>query len=477
MLKITTPINSNNKILSSLNIYRLFFWIFLSLLTVLLHSKHYIDIDEGHVLDGAWNLLNGKKLYFDFFEFTPPGAYYLVLWLWQIFGVNYLVAKIASLAALLLAALGIYKIWSAVSRYFNISRDSVSIYLSIFIFIISTTHLPTISYHTFNLAFTVWAVYFFIKALSIQPNKNIIFFSGLLTGAAALFMQNKGGALFLTLFLFTLFLLIKERKKIWLQSLLILSVATTLPIITLAAFWPVGLLFKNLIAFPIFNYTKVAMVPFYLLFFFIIVWTGVIWLLRKKTATAIQFLFFWQFILLFSIYSLADHAHLLLAIFPLLALLPAVLNEIKTSIYKNYFFILTVVTIFIIVYPALVFLNNFKNLPTAKDYKFLDYIAANCDKTEYLYAGPFMCGIYFETRKINPTPYGWLITNHHTDDQFTDAKEKLEINTPACAILNYQLVKKYGYNIDNPVDNFIKENYYLAYTSNDVMVYKKNQPQ
>jgi hypothetical protein len=81
----------------------------------------------------------------------------------------------------------------------------------------------------------------------------------------------------------------------------------------------------------------VAMVPFYLLFFFIIVWTGVIWLLRKKTATAIQFLFFWQFILLFLFISLADHAHLLLAIFPLLALLPAVLMKSNVQFTKIIF--------------------------------------------------------------------------------------------------------------------------------------------
>jgi hypothetical protein len=63
-LKITTPINSNNKILSSLNIYRLFFWYFPVSFIRLTHSKHYIDIDEGHVLAGAWNLLNGKKTIF-----------------------------------------------------------------------------------------------------------------------------------------------------------------------------------------------------------------------------------------------------------------------------------------------------------------------------------------------------------------------------------------------------------------------------
>ncbi len=89
---------------------KIVWWLCLLLITILFHSKHILDSDEGVILDGAWNLLNGKKLYIDFFEFITPGSFYIVLWAWKIFGASYWVAKFLSILIIFFSAVGLYKI-------------------------------------------------------------------------------------------------------------------------------------------------------------------------------------------------------------------------------------------------------------------------------------------------------------------------------------------------------------------------------
>lgn len=45
---------------------------------------------------------------------------------------------------------------------------------------------------------------------------------------------------------------------------------------------------------------------------------------------------------------------------------------------------------------------------------------------------------------------------------------------PSCVILNYKIVEKYKYNIDNPVDNLIRQNYHQIFGINykNFIIYK-----
>lgn len=70
--------------------------------------------------------------------------------------------------------------------------------------------------------------------------------------------------------------------------------------------------------------------------------------------------------------------------------------------------------------------------------------------------------LYFEFKKTNHLPYSFLITRQHTPEQFAEAARLLADNPPQCVMLNYDIVEKFGYTTNNPVDTFFAENYRLA---------------
>ncbi len=445
-------------------------WLLLFVSLIVLHIKHSLDSDEGIVLDGAWNLLHHHHLYFDFFEFTPPGAYYLIYWSWLLLGAHYFVAKAVSILILCGCAIGIYQIWLATSINKSISATKL-IFVSLFLFALTTAYWPTISYHVFNLFFIIWATYFFIVALSTPTKKNIIM-SGLLAGLSCLFLQNIGliTVFALASFLFSLF--IAEKNNSWLKLLLLFLISSLLLPLLLFFIWPAKLLFTNLFVFPFTNYTQATRVSFGLLIFFFLLWGMVAALLAKSKM--IWLLLYLQFCLLISTFSLADHLHISLLIFVFFVLLPDIVIQIKRSVYKNYFQLLIYLAIFIVIYPPITSLVDDPLFKSIGGNRLFPFLQINCNDSPYLYAGPFLPGLYFEAKKLNSTSFSWLITNHHTPAQFALAAVQLGKNKPQCAVLNYQMVQKYKYNINNPVDSFIFLNYHLVYKDGGILVYKIN---
>jgi len=105
---------------------------------------------------------------------------------------------------------------------------------------------------------------------------------------------------------------------------------------------------------------------------------------------------------------------------------------------------------------------------------FVGEIKKICPKNQGIYAGPFLPGLYFELRSLNQIPYSILITDQQSEAQFIDAADKLADKRPHCAVLNYAVVEKFAYNRDNPVDDFIEQNYRLAKTIGNVTIYISN---
>lgn len=137
---------------------------------------------------------------------------------------------------------------------------------------------------------------------------------------------------------------------------------------------------------------------------------------------------------------------------------------------KCYYLIISLIVI-IIILPLILFIFYYPFFYSIKNSKAISYIKNNCSG-EYLYAGPFIPGIYFETRKLNPSPYSILITRHQTEKQFLDAREMIKKYQPFCAVLNYQIVAKFKHNKNNPVDNYVLNNYKLVFQKGDTLVYK-----
>ncbi len=446
-----------------------FWWLALFIITVFFHCNHTLNSDEGVVLEGAWNLINNRELYFDFFEFIPPGSFYAVFFIWKIFGVYYLVAKFLAIITIFLTSVGIYKI----SRHIV---DNDWVYLPPFIFIFSSFSWPIVNHNVFNLFFVVWAVYFFIKSLFGYPVKHIVI-SGFFSGLAVIFLQQRGVVLLLAALLYLFILFIKEKKYIWLK-LCFYYLFSALPLVALLFIkWPARLLYKSLIEFPLFNYTEVNKVSVYLFLLYLVILFLAIWWFRKNKSKEIWFLFLLQLVLLVSALPRPDYYHIYLIIFPLYAIFPLMFGRMHglNHYFRRVLYFGVSIAIFLIILPSLVFvLITCPPFSSIKDNEVLSYVKDNCPGKEDLYAGPFIPGLYFEARKLNVIPYSFLITNHQTPEQFLEAKNLLTEHKPACAVYNFKIVEKFGYSQDNAVDNYIINNYQLAFKKGDNLVYKVN---
>lgn len=443
-------------------------WPFLILVLLLFHANHPFNSDEGIILEGAWNLINGRKLYIDFFEFVAPGSFYLIFWAWKIFGVSYFVAKSLAIIIFFLSLIGIYKISQE-----NL-KDKLNL-LPPLLFLLSSLYWPLINHNTFNIFFIVWATYFFLKGLLPNSGNNFII-SGLFCGLAILFLQQRGIVLLFSFVSFLLVLFLKEKKSSWLKLNLYFILSSLLPLLVFLN-WPLKILWENLIVFPSVNYMEVGKVPFSLLIIFLVVLCLMGGLFKGERSKKIWLLFYLQFLLLLSTIPRADLYHLSLILFPLYSILPLSFKKIMPLSPRGkrcyYLIILLVVLIIISRARLIIYINPFFCSP--KDNKVISYIKDNCQNSKYLYAGPFIPGIYFETRRLNPSPYSFLITNHHTKEQFLEAKEAIKRHRPSCAVLNYGWATKFNYDKNNPLDNYILDNYKLIFQDRGFLVYKINK--
>ncbi|MDD4332604.1 MAG: hypothetical protein PHT51_00645 [Patescibacteria group bacterium] len=443
------------------NKYLYFFLLFS--LTAFIHAYNFFDSDEGAILAGSWEMINNKIPYTDFFAFIAPGSFYLIFWLWKIFGAKYLIAKTAAIIIIFFSAIGIFKINELIKKsYLNL--------LPPLIFVILSVNSPIINHNYFAILPSIWSVYFFLLAL--KKNNYYFMISGFLSGLTVLFLQHKGLILIAALFSFLVLLSILK-KKFYAKAMLTFLLFSILPLLILLK-WPLKLLYYNLIIFPYFNYWETNKLPLTLFLFFFIFYLIIILLLKKEKNEQIWTLLYLQFFLLISSLTRPDIYHLILSIFPLLCLLPlAILIALNSNDLNNIhlkillFFLAISMSLYCVASSFITFFYY-----QIGNYRLIEYIKTNCQESPYIYAGPFMPEYYFETKKLNPTPYSFLITRQNSEEQFAEAKKYLEKFKPACALLNYELVEKFGYNKNNPVDKYLEENYKIIKNFGNPIVYK-----
>lgn len=454
-------------ILKKKNLY----WLFLFLFTIYIHISYSNNQDNGVIIGGAWNLINHKELYIDFFEFITPGGFYFTFLIWKIFGINYLAINLASIMLLFFSSIGIYKISE------SITKSKIN-YTLPFIFIFSSIFWPIINHNVFNVFFVIWATHFFIKGLEDYKIKNFIF-SGLLTGLSILFLQHKGVVLMFSMISFLLFYLIKNKDRIYIKITSLYTLSCITPVLILLK-WPIKLLYDDLFYFIVHNYSETNHTPLFRLYFFLLVISLYLYILIKNNNRGVYFLIYLQFLLLFATkLGRVDYFHTSLSIFPIYCLFPLVLTTIKQNTKIKIILYLSVLffIFYTIQYNAQFFYKHKfwlkPNMRQGSDNILNKYIADNCPLENDVYFGPFSPQEYFNYKKINPTPYDWLITNQQTEEQFNDALIYLEKIKPKCAILEYGIVGKFKYDQNNVIDNYIRNNYILIFQNNEFFIYKK----
>lgn len=434
------------------------YFIFLSLLAYFLYHHNVLNADEGVVLNNAWHMLNGYRLYHDLFEMVAPASFYLIYLVFFIFGASYQVAIIFSILFLVLGSYGLYLIM----KIFN--KNSLYNYLVPLIFICSLGNLnPVINHNVFFSIIIIWLIYYLLAYF--KKNKlYLLIIAGALTGVSILFLQHKGLLVlfFNLIFLFFYFKIFKGQQ---IQKFLIYLSTSLVPIVALFLFWPARLLWEQLIVFPFFNYWEVnkTSLNFFIFCFLILL---ALFLLEKRKSIYIKYLFFIQTALLLSSYTQPGHYHLVLVFFPALIISAVYCNKFKTRVSKTIFIIL-------IIFNLLLFrpLNqkiNFKNSDWHQT------IENNC-KHEYIYVGPFLPNLYLELNKINVTQYNYLTENQSLFEHFEQGKKRFIENEPDCAVLfYYQNIKtKFRHTGDNILEEYIRLNYNEIYNDGVVYIYHK----
>ncbi len=451
IINLVKKINKNQ-------LLNLLFFLLLLVLSFSLHSFIQNNSDEGIITAGAWSLFNGKELYVDFFEFIPPGSFYLLLFVWKIFGASFFSAKIFSIFILSLSAYGIFKCSKLIesNRYFS--------YLFPIIFVYSSNYWPIINHNFYCAFFSIWAIFFLLKSTTANTKINLVI-SGLLASFSILILQHKGSILLLSIFLFLTYSLFTKKNKITLKLFTYFSIASLSPLLILLK-WPISSIYKSLIYTPLFKYTDInKMTPIlfytYLFFFTYYLFTILKYKYKHKNLSSYIFLFLLQFLLLLSTLQRPDFYHVNISIFVLLMLSPLlvkIINDYK-KIYLiciNYFILFTF--FMLVIAPSTIHLATIPRV-TKQNYKqFISVVRENCHSA-HIYAGPFIPQFYLMTHKKNPTQLDVILTNHTTEKQLITAKESIAKENPDCLILNYQYVEKFKYNKKNPLDTYLKENY------------------
>jgi hypothetical protein len=420
-------------------------WLILGLALFLTHSQHLVDSDEGIILNAAWNIINGKKLYLDSFEFIAPGSPYLLALWWKLTGVGYLTAACLSYLVSFSSLVGLYLI----SQKLGVKQWK---FLAPAVFIILSSFWTLINHNNFNAAAIIWSAYFLI--LGLDHKKYFLLLAGFFSSLAILFTQHKGLVSAIIFLIYLSYLTIKQKAN--LAKLIIFIIGLVIPLSCLFIFWSPMTLYQDLIIFPSLNYPLTNFLPltWWLICFLsagVIVFSTCLGT-NKKIRPNIILLSCLSLSLLLTSLTRADIEHIfqtLVILLPVLALmfeiyLPGLTN--KPAIYT----LLTLLIISRCLWPP------FDNLGARNIIK---VIKESCPTNRTIYAGPFMPGIYFEMRSLNIIPYSFLITQQQTKAQFAEALAIIKKNPPTCVVLSYGVVEKFSYNKNNPLDNFFQAKY------------------
>ena len=441
-------------------------WLGVAAILLVFQTDHPLDSDEGVVLTGAWNLLNGRLPYRDFFCVLPPGSFYLVSLAWRVFGESYLVANALACASLVAGALG-------VQHLCRLATGSRWAPVAALLFVLPSGLWPLVNHGSFSITWVVWAAVFFARGVERRRGSDLLV-AGLLNGISMLFLLQRGLAVLGAFAAYLVLLGLRERREGWWGRAALVAGASLLPPLLLGLAFPPAVLLENLVLFPLAHYLEVNRVPLLALAGVLLAAiTGGLALRRSRSRTVWGLLLL-QAALLASALPRPDLYHLTIVLFPFYALLPLAARTLREQALP-WRLILAPALGFPVAFVAVAYAANAPALlatPRVEDLKTLAYLRERCGEAPLLYAGPFLPGLYFESRRLGATPYDYLFTGFHTPEQFEEAAAALARRRPQCAVLGYALVAKFGYRRANPVDRLLAAGYRPVLREGALRVYR-----
>ncbi len=423
-------------------------------LSALYFSGHGLNSDEGLVLNSAWQLWHGKKLYIDYFEYVSPGASYLILGSWKLFGdPSYLVAKLFSYMFWLFSLAGLI----AVIRQFTKSLLAISV--AVVLWLLASYLYPIINHNTYSSFAAVWLMYALIRATKTQKTSYWLV-CGVLSVVVFWFLQTKG--LLLVVSSVGIFVLQRNRRLLDLLAMVVGSMAT---MVVLFHPWPWRVLWEYLFIYLMrggyMSFTSMQIHWIILECLIVVAMIGLAYFAKRRE---LMYLAVLQAGLFLSSGNNVDVNHLAINSFPFIvvvAVLCARVVEVSRNNSQTLLRFAVAVGVVVAMQLSFVVLSNLaSNNVFNKD-------LAGADATEILgvstlgvrniYSGPFLPGVAYELRKPNPFPYSnQLVCDAECLNATLSVFEK---ERPELVFMDYGMVAKYGYLEDNPVGEYVRKHY------------------
>ncbi len=151
------------------------------------HALYWLG-DEGILLRGGSEMLAGKKLYTDFFEFYPPGGLLITqAWL-SVFGASFASARALAIASVVAGACFAYLACAVASESVLVPAGLVAAWL-----VMSQGHWTMVDHHWFTTCFSMLAAWASLATLrGTGPSRATSLLAGLASGAAAMVTPTRG---------------------------------------------------------------------------------------------------------------------------------------------------------------------------------------------------------------------------------------------------------------------------------------------
>lgn len=142
--------------------------------------------DEGVLLHGADRMLRGERLYADFFEFQPPGAFFLVAFWLKLAGTSFAAARWLAI----LAIVGIACLLHVIGR--RITSDPRTAALAALLWVVMSQGAWTqLNHHWLTTLFSLVALWAMLRDAT-GPGTFLPFLAGVGAGAAGMSTSTRG---------------------------------------------------------------------------------------------------------------------------------------------------------------------------------------------------------------------------------------------------------------------------------------------
>ncbi len=420
-------------------------------IALLLNCWHPLNGDEGVTLTGAWNMLHGKHLYVDFFQYEAPGAYIYTWISFLLFGATYWSAKVPAIA--LLSGSGVAVAFVAQ----RLGARGPSCFGAALAWIVFAS-LPGIIVNHNSLSAFVAAIALASTVYACDaPDRFAPWpIAGLTTGLVPIFHQSKG--LFLIASMAIPLAVIVSRKHVRATFVVALLAAMAVPLVTVCLVWSPQLLYERVVAWPSHHYLHVGPVgplPFVAAAILFAALALPAWRsegARSRDRAALSLVLAAQSGLLLSSISRSDVDHILFNVFPLCALAARVFDDVRAQVRRRWAVVMWSVLAVMIAWRTA---TNYQL--SAARLAILDALRAKA--ITRFYAEPFVPQLYFELGADNPYPYSHVLTSMYTDDQFAATVTILERERPPFVLRNRSTVENFHYDWSNQLDRWIDEHY------------------